>query len=1214
MPVHRILNFLGRFLAVSLAIASLSAAEHHGVVKANGLPVPGATVTASAPGQKTQTTTTDDSGAYAFPELPDGIWTISIDMLGFAKFSREIGVAADSPSPTWELKVDSLADINAQIAAAKQPAPAPTSAAAPSTAAQAAPPATTASNQNKPSTPAATPSNPATASNAPGRGGRATNTGSGASANNGRPSLQAALNQQRNGGGFQQVNVNTAEGAAAVDNSFGDSNGATPPGADLAQSSSDAFVVGGSVSDALGMPQQNDWGFGGRGGDMGMMGPGFGGPGGPGGFGDGAPGGGRGGAGAPGGGGPAMGGRGGGGGMMMGGGPGGFGGRGGRGGGGPGGGRGPGRGGRGNTNSFGNGRRNPRSLYNGNVMFTLDNSVWDATPASVTGANTGKPAYAKFRAGFTFGGPLKIPHLFDDSSKGGTFTITYNLNRSRNDSTVFGEVPTADERSGNLAGALSPSTGQPLVIYDPTTGQPFVNNVIPTNRLNPAALAILNYYPLPNLAGNARYNYQSALRSTTNTDNITSRFSHSFNQRNQINGGIGWQRSNGVSPTSIFDFATTGVGSIDTTHSSGVNANASYTHRFTVRIFNRLNYTFSRSTNTSSPFFSTLGQNVAAELGIQGTYQANPLYFGPPSINLQNFYDLSDGNPSLQRNQTSAVGDALTWIRGKHNMTMGGDIRFQQFNPVNESNARGAFTFNGTATAAPGSTNTVASGYDLADFLLGIPDTTSIAYGNADKYFRTRWWDVYFDDDWRLTTRLSIHPGLRWDYSQPFTELQGRLVNLAVGPGFATATPVCSASGIAGCESASALGLPSSLLRPDKRGVAPRIGFAYRPFAKHSTVVRGGYGLYWNTSFYQSIVNQMSQEYPLSNTYSISNSINPVTGQDYTVQNILLNASRVAAANGTTANTFAVNPGFKNGYSQNWQLAVQQNISRDQSTLITLTYAGVKGTDLPQMFIPNTYPAGAVGVPVGLPTGYKFETTGGNSSYQAATVQIQRRLRNGIGANASYTFSKLIDDALLGGRGQGSSVLAQNWLDLAAERGLDGSNRTHTFSSGLQFSSGQGLHAAALLKGWKATALKDWTVMTNINLGSGAPLTPILTSTTRGTGVTGQIRPEVVGPLYPATPGYEFNIHAFDTPPAGYWGDAGRGILTGPMSFGMNASASRTIRLGERKNLDIRFDASNILNHIMVTGYNVTVGTAQFGLPSAVSGARTFNMTARFHF
>jgi trimeric autotransporter adhesin len=1198
MAAHRIFNYLGRVLVCWLAVTALLASEHHGIVKANGIPIPGATVTASETGQKTQVTTTDDNGAYAFSDLPDGIWTISVEMLGFAKLTREIGVAADSPSPTWELKLQSLSDLNAAVAAAKKPATATaaTAPSAPTTTAAGEAPKPTATAQNKPAatTPAATANN--------GRGGRG-------GTNNGRPSLANALAQQRNGnngsGGFQSVNVNSAgdQGGTQDNNNFGNDNVA---GGDLAQSSSDALVVGGSVSDALGMPQQNDWGFGGRGGDMG----GFGGPGGPGGFGDpnAAPGGGRGGPGGPGGG---PGGRGGGGGMMMGGGPGGFGGgRGGRGGGGPGGGRG-GRGARGNTNSFGNGRRNPRSQYNGNVVFTLDNSVWDATQPSITGIDTGKPAYAKFKAGFTFGGPLKIPHLFDDSSKGGTFTITYNLNRSRNDSTVFGEVPTAAERTGDLSGALSPTTGQPIIIYDPTNGTPFAGNVIPTTRLNTAALGLLGYYPLPNLVGSARYNYQSALRNTTNTDNITTRFSHSFDQKNQINGGVGWQRSNGNSPTSIFDFATTsGFPSLDLTNSSGINANVAFTHRFTVRVFDRLGFTFSRSTNTSSPFFSTLDQNVAAGLGIQGTYQGDPLYFGPPAINLQNFYDLSDGNPSLQRNQTAAISNAVTWIRGKHNMTFGGDLRFQQFNPVNESNARGAFTFNGAATAAPGSTNTSGSGYDLADMLLGIPDTSSIAYGNADKYFRTRWWDVYANDDFRVTTKFSIQAGLRWDYSQPFTELQGRLVNLAIAPGFSTATPVCATSILAGCEPADSLGLPSSLLRPDKRGVSPRFGFAYRPWVKHSTVIRGGYGIYWNTSFYQSIVNSLAQQAPLSNSFSIANTVT----DPYTIQNILVNGNRVAAANGTTATTFAIDPGFKNGYSQNWQLAVQQNFT--PSTLVTVTYAGVKGTGLPQTFVPNTYPAGAIGVPVGLPTGFRYETSGGNSSYEAGTVQVQRRLRNGIGGNIAYSYSKLMDDGMLGGRGQGASVLAQNWLDLKAERALSTSNQTNRLTTGLQFSSGQGLHAAALLHGWKAHVLKDWTVMTNVTLASGLPETPLLTSITKGTGISGQLRPEVVGPLYPATPGYAFNIDAFSSSliPLGQYGNAGRDIITGPTQFSMSGSASRTLRLGERKNLDIRFDATNLLNHFAYTGYNMTVGTTQFGLPLGAVAARSFNMTARFHF
>ena len=130
-------------------------------------------------------------------------------------------------------------------------------------------------------------------------------------------------------------------------------------------------------------------------------------------------------------------------------------------------------------------------------------------------------------------------------------------------------------------------------------------------------------------------------------------------------------------------------------------------------------------------------------------------------------------------------------------------------------------------------------------------------------------------------------------------------------------------------------------------------------------------------------------------------------------------------------------------------------------------------------------------------------------------MQVQRRLRNGIGGNVSYSYSKLMDDGMLGGRGQGGSVLAQNWLDLKAERALSPSNQTNRLSTGLQFSSGQGLHAAALLHGWKAHVLKDWTVMTNVNIASGLPETPLLTSITKGTGISGQLRPEVVGAALP---------------------------------------------------------------------------------------------------
>ncbi len=1185
-------------MALGMAAFGLSAAEHHGVVKANGQPLPGATVTATLDA-KTLTTSTDDQGNYSFADLPDGVWTIKVQMLGFSTMSRDVGVTADAPSPTWDLKLQSAADVKAAInaieAAKKAAAPAPTAAptpAAPTAPATAATPTTSAANTPKPT--AATP-----AQAAPGRGANsAANTGGrNGRGGNSTPSLRQAVANAQNGGGFNRLDVNST--GAADNSNFGPD---VQAGGDLAQSSNDAVVLMGSSSDALGMPQQNDW-FGGRG--MGDMGGGFGGPGGPGGFGDpnnpggdpnaaGAGGGrgGRGGGGAPGGGGGMMagggpGGFGGGRGMM----PGGAGGRGGRGGpGGPGG-----RGGRGNTNSFGNGRRAQRSLYNGNINFNADTSIWDAQQFSTTGAQTEKPDYTRFTAGFTFGGPIAIPHLFSDRAHNGTFTITYNLNRSTNAANTYGTVPTAAERTGDFSSAVSPSTGLPIVIYDPTTGSPFPGNMIPSNRLNSAAISLLKFYPAP-LASiiNGKYNYQIGTTSETNTDNVNIRLNHTINAKNQLSGGLGFQRSNGNNAGNIFQF-------LDANTGSGINANVGWTYRFTPTFFNTLRFTFSRSTSNATPYFAGLGVNVAAELGITGTDQ-NPLYWGPPSLSFSNFTGLSDGSPSENRNQTAAIAESVQRIRGTHTITTGADLRMQQFNPISQSNARGSMVFNGTLTTVPGATSALGSGFDLADFLLGVPDTSSVAYGNADKYFRTNWWDVYLDDDWRATTKLSFRGGIRWDYSEPFTEKYGRLTDLYTAPYFTAATPVCSES-FSNCQGASASNLPSSLLRPDKRGVAPTFGFALKPWIKHSTTIRGGYGLYWNTSFYQSIAQQMSQQSPLSNSYSISNTSIPLT-----IQTAFPSAALVAST-GTVTNTFAVDPGFKNGYAQSWQLAIQQNLKA--SLVMTGTYTGTKGTGLPQEFVPNTFPVGAPVSPY--PKGYIYETSGGNSSFNSGTIQMQRRMHNGFGGNVSYTYSKLISDGMLGGRG-GSSSTAQNWLDLAAERSVDSSNQTHRLTGSWQFSSGQGLHAAALLKGWRATVLKDWTVTNNVTVGSGRPETPLVTSSVRGTGITATTRPELVAPLYPATPGYAFNLNALTSAPSGEWGNAGRGIILGPNTFSYNASAGRVFRIGERKSLDIRFDGTNILNHVVFGSYNVTVGSNQFGLVQSPGQMRSFRANVRFSF
>jgi hypothetical protein len=1165
MAANLLSKHLGRLMVAWLAVSGLMAAEHHGTVTSGGLPIPGATITATQ-GDKKTVTTTDDQGVYSFPELADGTWTIEVEMMGFARIARDVGIASDAPSDDWDLKLlppgANLAPTPpapaAPAVAAPAPAtPAPAAPAAAATVSPKAPPAAKTQARNQ----------------TPARGTQA--------ANGGRPSLTQAM------AGYQRVDVNATEGGAAsgAENGMGNE----PASADLNQSAADSLLVNGSMSAGLNAPQQNDWfgGPGGMGGALGPGGPGMMGMGGPGGMGGDNPGGapGAGGAGGgPGGGGRGMGGPGGGGGRGGGGGfAGGFGGRGGFGGGGRGGRGGPG-GGRGNAAAFGNARRNRQMQYNGNANFTLDNSVWDAQTYSLNGQQVAKPAYAASSASVMFGGPLKIPKLLKGNN--GMFTINYQLRRSRNGTSQVGTMPTAAERTGDFSQAIAQT---PVTIYDPLSGLPFPNNLIPANRINPAALALLNYYPLPNTSGFTR-NYSAPITSLSNSDNINARLMNiSLTKKDRLSGGMGYMGSNGATPN-LFAF-------IDTRTSRSVNANIGWTHTINTHLISSLRYTFSRSRNLSTPFFSEK-TNVEAALGITGASTA-PINWGPPNLSFTSGVNgLSDGAASLSRNQTSAVGESLIFVHNTHNFTFGGDFRRQQINPLSDANARGAFTFTGQTTSQM--VNGVASsgtGSDFADFLLGLPDTSSLQYGNPDKYFRTNWYDVYMTDDWRISTKLSLNMGLRWDYTAPITELYNRIVNLDIASGYTAVAPVLP--GQTGKLSGTAY--PSSLVNPDKRNIAPRIGFAWRPFPKHSTVVRGGYGIYYNTSIYGTIANNLAAQPPFAQTLSVASSpANPLTLQNGFV--FPLN---------TVTNTRAIDPNYRVGYPMIWQLSVQNDLGH--ALVGTITLRRTKGTRLDQQFLPDSLPPGSRVIATG-PAGYIYEQSNGNSTMNAADFQLQRRFRSGISANATYSFSKSIDDAST----QGGAVVAQNWQLLTAERGLSSFDARHTLNAQWQYSTAVGTSGGTLVNGFKGALLKDWTFQNGITLRTGSPLTAISggnRATTTGTGITGSVRADATGlPLSPATPGDGFNTSAFAAPAAGLWGDAGRDTIPGPLVFSLNGSLSRVFRIGERRSIDLRFDATNALNHPTITGWGTTINNSTFGLPTAASAMRKMTANLRFRF
>jgi trimeric autotransporter adhesin len=810
--------------------------------------------------------------------------------------------------------------------------------------------------------------------------------------------------------------------------------------------------------------------------------------------------------------------------------------------------------------AFGNNRRGPRSLYNGGVSVQFGNSAWDARPFSFGDQPQPRPSYSDVQIGASFGGPMKIPRL---RNKALVFLGFQHLD-NHDATTQSALVPTDAERAGDFSQTVD-ALGRPIRLSNPATGLPFSGNVIPAGSITPPSASLLHFYPDPNIEAGGRYNYQTPVLVATHQNALQSRVIEALDNRNQLFGNVSWQRT-ATDAGNVFGF-------VDSTRVSGIDAPINWSHRFSQFVSLRLRYQYTELSTHVTPFFSNR-ENVSGEAGIGGNDQT-PANWGPPALLFSSgIATLATAQYASNGSHTHAAGAETIWSHGRHNVTAGGDYRVHGVDVVAEQNARGTFTFNGAST-----------GSDVADFLLGLPHTSAIAFGNADKNLRQSLADAYITDDWRFSPTLTANVGLRWEFESPFTERYGRLANLDVRPGFTSASPVTGAT-----------------LRSDFAGVQPRLGVAWRPVAGSSLVVRGGYGIYRNTSVYQALTLLLAQQPPLSTTLSVENSAaHPLTL-----------ANGFVATPGATTNTFAVDPDLRVGYAHNWQLLVQRDLPG--STTITGTYLGTKGSHLLQEFLPNTYPIGVANPCPACPSGFVYLTSNGSSTRNAGQVQLRRRLRAGLTANIQYTLSKATDDAAAAYSGvslNGASI-AQDWLNLEAERAPSNFDQRHLVTAQVQYTTGMGIEGGALASGVRGSLLKGWTMTGQLTAGSGLPTTPIYLTSVPGTGVTGSIRADQVG-ASGASNGEYANPAVFSAP-FGHWGTAGRNSIRGPAQFGLNASLGRSFLWGNRLTFDWRVDATNVLNRVTYTGINTIVGSPQFGLPIQANAMRKLQSSLRMRF
>src|SRR5437016_61009 len=382
----------------------------------------------------------------------------------------------------------------------------------------------------------------------------------------------------------------------------------------------------------------------------------------------------------------------------------------------------------------------------GTLYFSDDNAGWDARSYSLTGIESPKASYNQVHFGVNIGGLLNIPKIFNGGNKW-FFFGGWNGSRGSNPYDAFSTVPTPDERHGNFAGATY-NDGKPVQIFDPQSGQQYQSNGLPNgidpSLINPAATALLQYIPLPNIrTTTSGQNFHYVTSADSNSDSVILRLVHNFGassgpgfgrfgnggggsgggrrrSQNNINFGLNWSRSssNIVNPFPSLAGAT---------RTQGLNASAGWTYgKGRVTSILRVNYNHNHvsTTNLYSNVTDVSGPNGARIGGISD----DPFDWGLPGISFTSFGGLSDPTPRRELDQTYSISETISWNRGKHNWRFGGDYRriLQSFRSAR--NAEGGFVFTGFATSQypAGSTQPVTdTGYDFADFLLGFPQQTS---------------------------------------------------------------------------------------------------------------------------------------------------------------------------------------------------------------------------------------------------------------------------------------------------------------------------------------------------------------------------------------------------------------------------------------------------------------------------------------------------------
>ncbi len=757
--------------------------------------------------------------------------------------------------------------------------------------------------------------------------------------------------------------------------------------------------------------------------------------------------------------------------------------------------------------------------------------------------------------GYAVGGPVIKNRTF--------FFTSWEWFPIRQGVTRATSVPTNAEKSGDFSALASP-------IIDPTTGRQFPGNVIPGSELDPVAVKLSSLYPQPTnpFASSGSNNFSSSPASPQDSQNVLARIDHQISEKDSLFGRFLYNKTSQVlpfqGPSNLPEFNGTNP-------SNGINFAIGETHIFSPVFINDFRAGFARNVS-SATYFPIV---PASDYGINF---ATPPGTGLPEIDI--FGQAGLGNveqgPNAFTTNSFQESDTLSLTRGAHTMRFGAQVVRTQENVFFRFIQNGQYSFTGLFT-----------GNAFADFMLGRPQSFTLGIGRPNLYMRATSISGFFQDEWKVTRRLTVNLGLRYDYFQPLNDHRGETSVFFATTGPTPGVPQ-SGAGIVLPNGARGLGGTNSYF-PDYKDLGPRVGFAYDLFGNGRASIRGGYGIFYG-QLRNNLMLQQIFAFPWVSTLVVEapTLANPLNG-------VALPGPPTFPQTSTNSLVAYTDPHIKTPYNEQYNLMLQ---TETHGFLFNLGYIGSQGHRLLQfqemnqpIFIPgaSTVENENARRPYAGFSSIMCSCGWASSNYNSVQFTVNRRFSSGVQLVSAFTFSKMIDDAAqfhAGGQNTYEAVTAANTYDLAAERAtssLDVPLRWVT--SGLwDLPFGKGRSHLSQAHGVTQALLGGWQAVGIVTLRSGFPFTlRDFQDTSLTDGPFLHVgRPDLVAPQQTfQNPNLWYNPAAYARAPLGGFGNLGRNTLRGDGMGNLDFSILKDFPLSsirEGMAVEFRAEAFNLFN------------------------------------